>query len=86
MSDYSFIKEFQEIKISKYCRDNNINIGNLLSGCTTSENYKKVKNYIVEQLLELMKKYKKDELLISGLYFEMFEKLEKENIHLREMI
>lgn len=86
MSDYSFIKEFQEIKVSKYCKDNNINLGNLLAGCTTEENYKKVKNYIIRELLLLMTEYKKDDLLLVGLYNEMFIKLQKENQNLKEMI
>lgn len=86
MSDYSFIKEFQEIKISNFCKENNINLGNLLSGCTTDENYRKVKNYILRELLKIMIEYKQDDLLLISIYNEILEKLEKENKMLREMI
>ena len=58
MSDYSFIKEFQNIKISNFCKENNINLGNLLGGTTTDENYRKVKNYILRELLTIMIAYK----------------------------
>lgn len=86
MSDYSFIKEFQNIKISNYCKENNINLGNLLSGCTTDENYKKVKNYIIRELMKIMIQEKQEDLIIMSLYSDMLEKLEKENKALREMI
>ena len=86
MSDYSFIKEFQNIKISNYCKENNINLGNLLSGCTTDENYKKVKNYIIRELMKIMIEEKQDDLILMSLYSDMLEKLEKENKALREMI
>ena len=58
MTDYSFIKEFQNIKISNFCKENNINLGNLLGGTTTDENYRKVKNYIMRELLTLLIQYK----------------------------
>lgn len=86
MSDYSFIKEFQDIKISNFCKEHSINLGNLLSGCTTEENYKKVKNYIIRELLLLMTEYKKDDLLLVGLYNEILTKLQRENKNLKEMI
>lgn len=86
MTDYSFIKEFQNIKISNFCKENNINLGNLLGGTTTDENYRKVKNYIMRELLTLLIQYKQDDLLIIGLYSEILEKLEKENKTLREML
>lgn len=86
MSDYSFIKEFQNIKISVFCKENNINLSNLLAGCTTDENYKKVKNYILRELLKIMIEYKEDDLILIGLYSDILEKLEKENKSLREMI
>lgn len=86
MSDYSFIKEFQKIKISKFCKDNNIILSNILNGTTTDENYRKVKNYILRELLMLMIEYKKEDLLIVGLYSDILEKLEKENKTLREML
>lgn len=86
MSDYSFIKEFQEIKISNYCKENNINLGNLLSGCTTDENYKKVKNYIIRELLKIMIEYRQDDLILVSLFSDILEKLEKENKALREML
>lgn len=86
MSDYSFIKQFQEIKISKFCNDNNINTSNILAGTTTDENYRKVKNYIIRELLMLMIADKQDDILLISLYSELLEKVEKENKMLREMI
>ena len=54
MDNYSFIKRFQEIKISKICEEKGINLGNLLSGSTSDENYSRVKNELIRQLLMLL--------------------------------
>lgn len=86
MSDYEFIKEFQEIKISKICEDKNINASNLLNGRTTDENYKKVKDEIIRELLMLIIKDKKEDLIGLSLYDDLLKKLEEENQMLRRMI
>lgn len=86
MNNYEFIKSFQDIKISNICKKFKINLGNLLSGGTTEENYKKVKDEIIRELLIIFIQDKKDELAILYLYDEILKKLEKENKMLREMI
>lgn len=86
MSDYSFIKEFQKIKLTSICKKLGINQSNILSGQTTDENYKKVKNEIIRELLMLIIQSKGEELITISLYDEILAKLEKENKSLREMI
>ena len=86
MSDYSFIKEFQKIKLSTICKKLGINQSNILSGQTTDENYRKVKNEIIRELLMLIIQSKGEELITISLYDEILAKLEKDNKMLREMI
>lgn len=86
MTDYEFIKGFQEIKISKICEDKIINASNLLNGRTTDENYKKVKDEIIRELLMLIIKDKKEDLIGLSLYDDLLKKLEEENQMLRRMI
>ena len=86
MSDYSFIKEFQNIKLASICKKLNINLSNLLSGQTSEENYKKVKNEIIGELLSLVLIYKEEDLITLALYDEVILKLEKENKALKELI
>lgn len=86
MTDYSFIKEFQKIKLSSICKKLGINQSNILSGQTTDENYRKVKNEIIRELLMLMIQSKGEELITISLYDEILAKLEKDNKMLREMI
>lgn len=86
MSDYDFIKEFQNIKVSNICDKYKINLGNLLSGSTTEENYKKVKNEIIKELFLILSEEMQDKIVYIYLYNEMLEKLAKENKNLREMI
>ena len=86
MSDYSFIKQFQEIKVSKICKDKGINLSNLLSGQTSDENYTKVKNEIIRELLMLIIEDKKDDLILISFYNDLIEKQEKEIKALKEMI
>ena len=86
MSNYEFIKEFQNIKLSNICKKYNINLGNLLSGQTTEENFKKVKNEIIKNLLDLLVNSKSEYLVTLALYDEVIMKLERENKNLREMI
>lgn len=86
MSDYSFIKEFTNIKVKDICKKYGIQQSNLTSGCTSEENYKKVKGEILRELLMLFIADRKDDLITIYLYNEILEKLEKENKMLREMI
>lgn len=86
MSDYSFIKEFTNIKVKDICKKYGIQQSNLTSGCTSEENYRKVKGEILRELLMLFIADRKDDLITIYLYNEILEKLEKENKMLREMI
>lgn len=86
MSDYSFIKGFQDIKLSAICKKNNINLSNIVSGIASEENMKKVKNELIRELLMLMIEYKEEDLITLALYDETIMKLEKENKALKEMI
>ena len=86
MSDYSFIKEFQNIKLINICKKLGINQSNVISGQTSEENYRRVKNEIIRELLMLIIEDKGEALITLALYDEILEKLEKENRSLREMI
>ena len=86
MNSYNFIKRFQEIKISNIWKEQGINLGNLLSGSTSEENYTKVKNELIRELLMLLIEDKKEDLLLIGFYNELLEKQEKEIKALKEMI
>lgn len=86
MSDYEFIREFTNIRVKDICKKFKIQQSNLTSGCTTDENYKKVKDEIIRELLILFIADKKDELITLYLYDEVLKKVEKENKMLREMI
>ncbi len=86
MSDYSFIKEFQNIKLINICKKLGINQSNVISGQTTEENYRRVKNEIIRELLMLIIQDKGESLITLALYDEVIMKLEKENKSLREMI
>lgn len=86
MTDYQFIKGFQDIKMNNICKKLNIKQSNLTSGQTTEENYRRVKNEIIRELLVLMIQEKQEDLITLGLYDEMLARLEKENKLLREMI
>lgn len=86
MDNYSFIKRFQEIKLTRICKEKNIDVSNLISGKTSEENYKRVKDELIRELLMLLIEYKKEDLLLIGFYNEMLEKLEKENKVLKEML
>ena len=81
MNDYNFIKEFTNIKVKDICKKYGIQQSNLTAGCTSDENYRKVKGEILRQLLMLFIADRKEDL-----YNEILEKLEKENKSLREMI
>ena len=86
MSDYSFIKEFQNIKISEICKDKGINLSNLINGTTTEENFKRVKKELIRKLLMLMIEDMQESLLLVGLYNELLEKQENEIKSLKEML
>jgi len=88
MSDYSFIKEFQKIKLTSICKKLGINQSNILSGQTTDENYKKVKNEIIKELQNLFisDNLNSEKIITLYLYNELLEQIEKENKSLREMI
>lgn len=86
MSDYEFIKRFTNIRVSEICNELGFSSSNVSSGKISNENLKKVKNKILEELLELIKEDKKEGLISLYLYNEVIEKLEKENKLLREMI
>lgn len=86
MTDYQFIKGFQDIKLSSICKKYKINLSNIVSGIASEENMKKVKNEIIRELLALMIQEKQEDLITLGLYDEMLARLEKENKLLREMI
>ena len=85
MTDYEFIKNFQKIKLTNICKRLGVNQSNVLSKQTTEENYKKIKNEINNELLELFKS-DCEKLVTFYLYNEMLERVEKENKVLREMI
>lgn len=86
MSDYEFIREFTNIKVKDICKKYGIQQSNLTSGCTSDENYKKVKGEIVRQLLMVFIADRKEDLGVLYLYNEILEKLSEENKSLREMI
>ena len=86
MSDYQFIKEFQNIKLVNICKKYGVNMSNVISGVTTEENYKKIKYEIIRELMMLFIEDKKEALCTFYLYNELLEKSEKENKALREMI
>lgn len=86
MSDYEFIKRFTNIRISDICKELEVSSSNVSSGKISNENLRKVKNKILEELLELIKEDEKEVLISLYLYNEIIERLEKENRMLREMI
>lgn len=51
--DLSFIKGFSKINITNVCKELGIDRTNLLKGNTSSNNYKKVRNAILEKLRKL---------------------------------
>ena len=84
--DYSFIKRFQEIKISRICKDKKIDLSNLLNGSTTDENYKRVKDELIRELLMLIIENRQEDLITLGLYDEIIMKQQKEIKALKEML
>ena len=86
MNNYEFIKGFQEIKLSRICKEKNINLSNLVNGSTTEENYTIVKNEIIKELLNLFTSYKTDSLAYLSIYDEVIKKLVEENKMLRRLV
>lgn len=85
MTDYEFIKKFTNIKIKTICERLNINYGNVSSGKTSIENYKRIKYELLNEILNLFEEDNED-MITSNLYKKLIEKLDKENKILREMI
>ena len=86
MSDYQFIKEFTNITVASICKKLGIRSCNVCNGQTTDENYRKVKNEIIRELLMLMLKTRQEDMITLALYDDVIMKLEKENRMLKEMI
>lgn len=86
MNDYQFIKEFTKITVASICKKLDIARCNISNGQTTDENYRKVKNEIIRELLILMIQSKSEDMITLALYDEVIMKLEKENKMLKEMI
>lgn len=86
MNDYQFIKEFTNITVASICKKLGIRSCNVFNGQTTDENYRKVKNEIIRELLMLMLKTRQEDMITLALYDDVIMKLEKENRMLKEMI
>lgn len=86
MSDFDFIKEFNNIKMNRICKDLGFNSANLSTGKISAENLRRVKNEIIKELLNLIVKDKENDLIVLYLYNEILEKIEKENNLLKEML
>lgn len=88
MTNYEFIKEFQKIKLTNICKRLKVNQSNVISNQTSEENYRRIREAIEKELLELFTKDNKnsEKILTMYLYNELLEKIEKENRLLREMI
>lgn len=86
MTAYQFIKAFQNIKLSRICKEKKIDLSNLVSGQTTEENYQRVKDEIVRELLMIILADKQEDLICLSLYDDLLKKLEEENQALRRMI
>lgn len=88
MTNYEFIKEFQKIKLTNICKRLKVNQSNVISNQTSEENYRRIREAIEKELLELFIKNNKnsEKILTMYLYNEILEKIEKENRLLREML
>lgn len=88
MTDYEFIKEFREIKMTDICKRLKIQQTNIITGKTTDENLRKIKEEIIKELASLFTKdvTNSEKIITLYLYNELLTKLEKENRMLREMI
>ena len=86
MSDYQFIKEFTNITVASICKKLSIRSCNVFNGQTTDDNYRKVKNEIIRELLMLMIEKKQEDMVTLALYDETIMKLQRENNMLKEML
>ena len=88
MTDYEFIKEFRGIKMNELCKRAGVIQQNIVSGKTSDENFRKVKEELIKELASLFTKdvTASEKIITLYLYNELLTKLEKENRMLREMI
>ena len=86
MSDYNFIKGFTNITLKNISKRLGFSAGNISSGKMSNENLHKIKLEIINDLLELIKEDRKEDLIALYLYNELIEKIEKENKMLKEII
>lgn len=54
MSDLDFVKEFRKIQITRICKKVGVDYCNFISGRSSKENEKKVKEELLKQLNELL--------------------------------
>lgn len=53
MNDLEYIKKFNQIKLTKICKNAKVNRGNLYSGRTKKENIEKVRKAIESEIAKL---------------------------------
>lgn len=53
MNDLEYIKKFNQIKLTKICKNAKVNRGNLYSGRTKKENIEKVRKTIESEIAKL---------------------------------
>lgn len=86
MSDYDFIKGFKNITLKDISKRLGFTPGNISSGKMSAENLHKIKLEIINDLIELIKEDRKEDLIALYLYNELLENIEKENKMLKEII
>ena len=77
MSDYEFIKGFQNIKLSKICRELKVNQSNVTNGTSNDKTMREIKERIIRELLMLMIQYKGEDFILMSLYNDTLEKNRK---------
>lgn len=53
MNDLEYIKKFNQIQLTKICKNTKVNRGNLYSGRTKKENIEKVRRTIESEIAKL---------------------------------
>lgn len=87
MTNKEYVLMFNNIRLSKICKDLKINQSNVKSGMLSEENYRRLKESIEKELIKLyINKTNSEKIMTIYLYNEILERLEKENRLLREMI
>lgn len=87
MTNKEYVLMFNNIRLSKICKDLKINQSNVKSGMLSEENYRRLKESIEKELIKLyINKTNYEKIMTIYLYNEILERLEKENRMLREMI